>query len=284
MPLLYGALQKGENMDKTYRLVSRSYKNENTVVKIGSAAVGNGFTVIAGPCSVESREQIISTAFSVKKAGADILRGGVFKPRSSPYDFQGPGKIGFEWLNEAKKASCLPVVSEITDPSEIELFTNVDAFQVGARNMWNFELLKALGKTDKPVLLKRGPASRLDELLCAAEYIAVGGNMNIILCERGIRTFSDSSRFTLDLSAVPVLKSLTHLPVIVDPSHASGDARFVGSLACAAAACGCDGVMIESHINASEALCDASQAVSPEELEKIIAKMREIRKVLDEDR
>ena len=150
--------------------------------------------------------------------------------------------------------------------------------------MWNIELLKALGKTDKPVLLKRGPASRLDELLCAAEYIACGGNMNIILCERGIRTFSDSSRFTLDLSAVPVLKSLTHLPVIVDPSHASGDSRFVGSLACASSACGSDGVMIESHINASEALCDASQAVSPEELEKIIKKVRKIRTVLDENR
>lgn len=271
-------------MDKTYKLVSRSYKSENTVVNIGGVSVGDGFTVIAGPCSVESRTQIISTAVSVKKAGADMLRGGVFKPRSSPYDFQGPGEIGFEWLKEAKNASSLPVVSEITDESEITLFADVDAFQIGARNMWNFELLKALGRTDKPVLLKRGPASRIDELLCAAEYIALGGNMNIILCERGIRTFSDSSRFTLDLFAVPVLKSLTHLPVIVDPSHASGDARFVGSLACAAAGCGCDGVMIESHINASEALCDATQAVSPDELEKIITKTRAIRKVLDENR
>ena len=271
-------------MDKTYRLVSREYKKENTVVKIGNVSVGDGFTVIAGPCSVESRKQIVSTAGAVKEAGADILRGGVFKPRSSPYDFQGPGEIGFEWLKEAKEAACLPVVSEITDPSEIPLFSDVDAFQVGARNMWNFELLKALGKTNKPVLLKRGPASRLDELLCAAEYIAVGGNPNIILCERGIRTFSDSSRFTLDLSAVPVLKSLTHLPVIVDPSHASGDSRFVGSLACAASAVGCDGVMIESHINSSEALCDASQAVSPEELKKIITEMKKIRAVTNEYR
>ena len=164
-------------MDKTYFLVSRKYKSDDTVVKIGGVSVGGGFTVIAGPCSVESKDQIISTASAVKNAGADILRGGVFKPRSSPYDFQGPGKIGFEWLSDAKKASGLPVVSEITDPSEIELFSDVDAFQVGARNMWNFELLKALGKTDKPVLLKRGPASRLDELLCAAEYIACGGNI-----------------------------------------------------------------------------------------------------------
>ena len=255
-----------------------SVGKSRAVVQAGSVSVGGGgFCVAAGPCAVESREQIISAAMKVKSAGADVLRGGAFKPRTSPYSFQGLGKEALDWLLEAGRLSGLPVVSELTDIGHLELFADVDVIQVGARNMQNFELLRELGHTRKPILLKRGLANTLRELLLSAEYIMSGGNERIILCERGIRTFETATRYTLDLSAVPVLRAETRLPVIVDPSHATGRAALVPSMALAAAASGADGVLLEVHPDPANALCDGTQALTPEEFAGLLPRLRAVR-------
>lgn len=247
-----------------YKKANRSFHPEDTVITVGDVQIGGGKPVIiAGPCSVESEEQICNIAIDVKKAGAQILRGGAFKPRTSPYAFQGLRKDGITLLLEAKKETGLPIVTEIMDISQLPLFDDIDIIQVGARNMQNFELLKELGKIHKPILLKRGLSSTLEELLMSAEYIMSGGNEQVILCERGIRTFERATRNTLDLSAVPVLKSLSHLPVIVDPSHATGKANLVAPMSRAAIAAGADGLIIEVHNNPEMALCDGQQSLTP---------------------
>ena len=274
---------------KSVRRVSDSFKQANrnfhprdTIVKAGNAQIGGGhFSVIAGPCSVESEEQIIAVAQSVKESGADILRGGAFKPRTSPYAFQGLGEDGIRLLLEAKKATGLPIITEIMNISALELFCDVDIIQVGARNMQNYDLLKELGKSRKPILLKRGLANTLQELLMSAEYIMCEGNENIILCERGIRTFETYTRNTLDLSAVPVLQELTHLPIIVDPSHGTGISRLVPPMAMAATACGADGIMIEVHNNPSSALCDGPQSLTPDQFAALNSKIRQIRSIIE---
>lgn len=253
-----------KHVSEPFKRANRQFHPDDTVVEAGGAKIGGGhFALAAGPCSVESREQIIEVAKAVKAAGATMLRGGAFKPRTSPYDFQGLKADGLELLLEAKRETGLPVVTEIMNISHLPLFEHVDVIQVGARSMQNFELLKELGRTGKPVLIKRGLANTLKELLMAAEYVMAGGNDNIILCERGIRTFETATRNTLDLSAVSVLHELTHLPVIVDPSHATGVARYVKPMAAAAAACGADGLLIEVHNNPARALCDGAQSLTP---------------------
>ena len=236
--------------------------------------------MIAGPCSVETEEQIIDVAQQVKAAGANLLRGGAFKPRTSPYDFQGLKAEGIRLLLEAKKVTGLPIVTEIMNANYLDLFADVDVIQVGARNMQNFDLLKELGKTDKPILLKRGLANTLKEFLMSAEYIMSEGNQNIILCERGIRTFDTYSRNTLDLTAVPMLHELTHLPVVVDPSHATGKARLVPPMALAAVACGADGVLVEVHNDPMHALCDGAQSLRPEQFAELAKKMLTVREAL----
>lgn len=246
-------------------------------VKIG----GEHFAVIAGPCSVENYDQIIEVATRVKASGATMLRGGAFKPRTSPYDFQGMKAEGIELLLEAKKVTGLPIVTEIMNTNHLPLFEDVDVIQVGARNMQNFEMLKELGRTNKTILLKRGLANTLKELLMSAEYIMAGGNENIILCERGIRTFETYTRNTLDLSAVPMLKELTHLPIVVDPSHATGHARLVEPMAMAAAAAGCHGLMIEVHNDPAKALCDGPQSLTPDQFDHVMKKIMKIRQALD---
>lgn len=247
-----------------YKKANRSFHPDDTVIKVGDALIGGKEPVIiAGPCSVESEEQICGIARDVKAAGAQILRGGAFKPRTSPYAFQGLRKDGITLLLEAKEETGLPIVTEIMDISQLPLFENIDIIQVGARNMQNFELLKELGKTNKPILLKRGLSSTLEELLMSAEYIMSGGNDQVILCERGIRTFERATRNTLDLSAIPLLQSLTHLPIIVDPSHATGKSALVAPMSKAALAAGADGLIIEVHNNPAAALCDGQQSLTP---------------------
>lgn len=247
-----------------YKKANRSFHPDDTVIKVGDALIGGKEPVIiAGPCSVESEEQICGIARDVKAAGAQILRGGAFKPRTSPYAFQGLRKDGITLLLEAKEETGLPIVTEIMDISQLPLFENIDIIQVGARNMQNFELLKELGKTNKPILLKRGLSSTLEELLMSAEYIMSGGNDQVILCERGIRTFERATRNTLDLSAIPLLQSLTHLPIIVDPSHATGKSVLVAPMSKAALAAGADGLIIEVHNNPAAALCDGQQSLTP---------------------
>ena len=236
--------------------------------------------MIAGPCSVESEEQIVTVAKAVKAAGADLLRGGAFKPRTSPYDFSGLKATGLELLRIARQETGLPIVTELMDIRNLELFEDVDVIQVGARNMQNFDLLRELGKLDKPILLKRGLANTLRELLMSAEYIMAGGNERVILCERGIRTFADYTRNTLDLSAVPMLHELSHLPVIVDPSHATGIARLVPPMALAGVAAGADGLMIEVHNDPIHALCDGAQSLRPEVYADLAGKVRQIRQVI----
>lgn len=264
-----------------FKQANRKFHPQDTVVDIGEVKVGGGhFAVIAGPCSVESEEQIISVAQAVKAGGADILRGGAFKPRTSPYAFQGLRKDGIRLLSEAKRATGLPVITEIMTISALELYQDVDIIQVGARNMQNFDLLTELGRSKKPVLLKRGLANTLQELLMSAEYIMREGNENVILCERGIRTFETYTRNTLDLSAIPVLRELSHLPVIVDPSHGTGVARYVPPMAMAAAAGGADGVMVEVHNDPACALCDGAQALTPEQFTRLNQKMRKIRSII----
>ena len=258
-----------------YKKANRSMHPDDTVVDICGHKIGGGhFQVIAGPCSVETKEQMTEVAFDVKKSGANLLRGGAFKPRTSPYSFQGLGREGLDLLLEAKKATGLPVVTEIMRLNHLEFFEDVDVIQVGTRNMQNFELLKELGKLDKPILLKRGMANTLDELLMSAEYIMAGGNEKVILCERGIRTFETSMRNTLDISAIPMLKKKSHLPVIIDPSHASGQRFMVEPLTMAAIAAGADGVMIEVHNNPEKALCDGMQSLPPKMFDEVMKKVK----------
>ncbi len=254
-----------------YKKANRKMHPEDTVIEVGGTPIGKGsFTVMAGPCSVEGAEQITQLAKDVKNSGAAFLRGGAFKPRTSPYAFQGLRSEGIDLLLEAKKASGLPIVTEIMSADHIPLFEHVDIIQVGARNMQNFELLKELGHIDKPILLKRGLSNTLEELLMSAEYIMAGGNEKVILCERGIRTFETATRNTLDISAVPFLKSRSHLPIVVDPSHAAGNAWMVPSLAMAAVAAGADGLMIEVHNNPERAWSDGAQSLTPGDFHKLM--------------
>ncbi len=265
-----------------FKQANRKFHPQDTVVQAGGVKIGGGhFVVIAGPCSVESPEQILSVAQAVKDSGADILRGGAFKPRTSPYAFQGLREDGIRLRVEAKKATGLPIITEIMTISALDLFEDVDIIQVGARNMQNFDLLTELGKSKKPILLKRGLASTVQELLMSAEYIMRQGNQNVILCERGIRTFETCTRNTLDLSAVPVLQELSHLPVIVDPSHGTGVSRYVPPMALAAVASGADGVMVEVHQDPACALCDGAQSLTPAQFEALNKKMRQIRSIVD---
>ena len=254
-----------KRVQEPYKNVNRKFHPEDTVVEIadGVSIGGGNFQVIAGPCSVESEDQICLVAEEVKKAGAGLCRGGAFKPRTSPYSFQGLRGDGIRLLLEARQKTGLPIVTEVMDISQLPLFEDVDVIQVGARNMQNFELLKELGHLNKPILLKRGLANTLQELLMSAEYIMAGGNENIILCERGIRTFETATRNTLDLAAIPLLKTMTHLPIVVDPSHATGIASIVKPMAMAATAAGADGLMIEVHNNPAAALCDGAQSLTP---------------------
>ena len=259
-------VQSVRTVSEPYKKCSRKFHPDDSVIEIGSTKIGHGnFALMAGPCSVESEEQIISVAKSVQAAGATMLRGGAFKPRTSPYDFQGLKAEGIQLLLEAKRETGLPIVTEIMNINHLDLFAEVDVIQVGARNMQNFELLKELGHTNKPILIKRGMANTIKELLMSAEYVMAGGNENVILCERGVRTFETATRNTLDLSAVPVLHELTHLPVVIDPSHATGVARYVKPMAMAAAACGADGLIIEVHNDPPHALCDGSQSLRPDQ-------------------
>lgn len=268
-------------ISEPYKKANRKFHPDDSIIDIGGVKIGGGnFAFMAGPCSVESPEQVMEIARGVKASGAQILRGGAFKPRTSPYDFQGLKADGIEILLEAKKATGMPIVTEIMSADHLPLFEDVDLIQVGARNMQNFELLKALGKTRKPILLKRGLANTMKEFLMSAEYIMAGGNENIILCERGIRTYETYTRNTLDLSAVPMLKELTHLPVIVDPSHATGIARLVKPMAMAAAACGADGLMIEVHNNPQKALCDGAQSLTPAQFDDVAKRVMKIREVI----
>ncbi len=266
-----------------YRLASRIHRPESTVVPVGNTWVGgDSFTVIAGPCSVENEGQLLATAQTVKASGATMLRGGAFKPRSSPYSFQGLEEQGLQLLTRAREVTGLPVVTEVMDSEHISIIEAcTDVLQVGSRNCQNFSLLKQVGKSPKPVLLKRGLMTTLDEFLMSAEYILAAGNEQVILCERGIRTFETATRNTLDLSAVPVLKERTHLPVIVDPSHAVGTARFVAPLAHAAVAVGADGLMVEVHVDPQHALCDGEQSLSPDDFDRLMADLRPIARVFN---
>ncbi len=273
-------VQTVRTVSEPYKKCSRKFHPDDSVISVGGASFGGGsFGLIAGPCSVESHEQIIEVAQRVKAAGASVLRGGAFKPRTSPYDFQGLKGEGLKLLSEAKKATGLPIVSEIMNLEHLELFEDVDIIQVGARNMQNFELLRELGRTDKTILLKRGLANTIKELLMSAEYICAGGNERIILCERGIRTYETATRNTLDLSAVPVLHEMTHLPVVIDPSHATGHSAYVPSMAVAAAAAGADGIMIEVHNDPMHALCDGAQSLTPDQFETLAKKIFAVREV-----
>ena len=270
-----------KRVSEPFKQANRKFHPNDTVVQIGDVKIGGGhFATIAGPCSVESEEQIIEVAMAVKASGADILRGGAFKPRTSPYAFQGLKAEGLRLLLQAKQATGLPIITEIMTISALELFEDVYIIQVGARNMQNFDLLKELGKTKKPILLKRGLANNLQELLMSAEYIMSEGNENVILCERGIRTFETYTRNTLDLSAVPVLHELSHLPVVVDPSHATGKAKLVAPMAAAAVASGADGIMVEVHNNPSCALCDGAQSLTPAQFHELSGRMKRIREAM----
>ena len=271
-------VQSVRRVSEPYKKCSRKFHPDDSVIELGGAKFGGGeFSLIAGPCSVESYEQIIEVAEKVKASGAKVLRGGAFKPRTSPYDFQGLKAEGLKLLSEAKKVTGLPLVSEIMKIEHLELFEDVDIIQIGARNMQNFELLRELGRTDKTILLKRGLANTIKELLMSAEYICAGGNEKIILCERGIRTYEVETRNTLDLSAVAVLHERTHLPVVVDPSHATGNSRYVPSMALAAAACGADGIMVEVHNDPLHALCDGAQSLTPEQFDDLAKRIAKVR-------
>ncbi len=275
------AVESVRRIQEPYKNANRKFHPADTVVNCGGVPLGGGhFQIIAGPCSVENEEQIITVAKAVKAAGATLLRGGAFKPRTSPYAFQGLHAEGIRLLLEAKRATGLPIVTEIMDASHLPYFEDVDVIQVGARNMQNFELLKELGKLRKPILLKRGLANTLQELLMSAEYIMAGGNEQVILCERGIRTFETATRNTLDLSAVPVLHQLTHLPVVIDPSHATGVSRLVKPMALAATASGADGLMIEVHNDPPHALSDGPQSLTPEEFADVAKRVQGIRQAL----
>ena len=270
-----------KRVSEPFKQANRKFHPKDSVIEVGNVRIGSGyFAMIAGPCSVESEEQIIEVATAVKASGAHILRGGAFKPRTSPYAFQGMRGEGIKLLLKAKEATGLPIVTEIMNISTLELFQDVDIIQVGARNMQNFDLLKELGKTKKPILLKRGLANTLQELLMSAEYIMSEGNENVILCERGIRTFETYTRNTLDLSAVSVLHELSHLPVVVDPSHATGKAHLVAPMALAATAAGADGIMVEVHNNPACALCDGAQSLPPVQFDDLCHRIRKVREAI----
>ena len=270
-----------KRVSEPFKQANRKFHPNDSVIQIGNAKIGGGyFAMIAGPCSAETEAQIVEVAMAVKASGADILRGGAFKPRTSPYAFQGMKDEGIRLLLKAKEATGLPIVTEIMNINTLDLFEDVDIIQVGARNMQNFDLLKELGKTQKPILLKRGLANTLQELLMSAEYIMSEGNENIILCERGIRTFETTTRNTLDLSAVPVLHELSHLPVVIDPSHATGKSKLVPPMAVAAAAAGADGIMVEVHNNPSAALCDGAQSLTPAQFHVLNQRVQKVREAI----
>ncbi len=276
-----GIVDSVKRISDPFKCCNRKFHPEDTVVQVGDIKIGNGhFVVIAGPCSVESEEQIVTIAKAVKASGAQLLRGGAFKPRTSPYEFQGLKARGLELLRVAKQETGLPIVTEIMGTASLPLFEDVDIIQIGARNMQNFDLLQEVGKLHKPVLLKRGLANTLKELLMSAEYIMAAGNQEVILCERGIRTFDDYTRNTLDLAAVSMLRELSHLPIIVDPSHATGIARLVPPMALAATACGSDGLIIEVHNDPMHALCDGGQSLTPEQFDALMKKIEAVRKVV----
>ncbi len=270
-----GVVEYARRVTEQYKAVNRTVHPDDTIIKVGEAEIGpDTFTVISGPCSVESEEQIVKVAKSVKASGAKILRGGAFKPRSSPYSFQGLGEEGLRLLSVAKRETGLPLVSEIMNQTQAPLFEDVDIVQIGARNMQNFDLLKEVGQMKKPVLLKRGLSNTIEELLMSAEYIMSSGNSRVILCERGIRTFETMTRNTLDLSAVIVLKQKSHLPVIVDPSHASGIRSFVAPLSKASLAVGADGLMVEAHNDPAKALCDGAQSLDLKQFDELMQELR----------
>jgi phospho-2-dehydro-3-deoxyheptonate aldolase len=273
-------VEKVQRIQEPFKNANRKFHEEDSVVSIEDVKIGGGnFQLIAGPCSVETKEQISYVANRVKKAGANLLRGGAFKPRTSPYAFQGLKAEGIELLLEAKKQTGLPIVSEIMNISQLEVFEDVDVMQIGARNMQNFDMLREIGRTQKTVLLKRGLANTIEELLMSAEYIMAGGNENVILCERGIRTFDAMyTRNTLDISAIPVLRKLTHLPIVVDPSHATGHTYLVKSMAMAAAVAGADGIMIEVHNDPPKALCDGAQSLTPDAFDDVAKAVLEVQK------
>ena len=264
-----------KRIQEPFKCANRKFHPDDTIVEVkGAKFGGDNFSVIAGPCSIETESQIIEVAWAVKNAGAKVLRGGAFKPRTSPYSFQGLKNKGLELLLKAKKETGMPIVTEIMSASHLDLFSEVDIIQIGARNMQNFELLKEVGKTKKPVLLKRGLCNTIEEWLMSAEYLMSEGTKDIILCERGIRTFEPYTRNTLDLSAIPLVKELTHLPVVVDPSHASGLSRLVKPMSLAAVGSGADGLMIEVHNNPQKALCDGAQSLKPDEFELVMNKIQ----------
>ena len=270
-----------KRIQEPYKAANRKFHPLDSVITVGDVKIGGGnFVKIAGPCSVETPEQIIGIAKAVKAAGANMLRGGAFKPRTSPYAFQGLGKTGIDYLLEARKATGLPIVTEIMELTDLDMFDEVDVIQVGARNMQNFRLLKELGTIRKPILLKRGLANTVAELLMSAEYIMAGGNENVILCERGIRTFETATRNTLDISVIPVLKEKSHLPVIVDPSHSTGFSKYVKDVTYAATAAGADGIIVEVHNDPENAWCDGQQSITPEAFAKLSNGMDRIREVV----
>ena len=276
-------VQTVKRVSDPFKQANRKFHPLDTVIEIGDAKVkigGGHFAMIAGPCSVETEDQIIEVATKVKAAGAQILRGGAFKPRTSPYAFQGLGAEGLDLLRAARKATGLPICTELMNIHHLDLFHDIDIIQIGARNVQNFDLLKEVGKTNKPILLKRGIAGTLQELLMSAEYIMSEGNENVILCERGIRTYETYTRNTLDVSCVPVLHNLTHLPVVVDPSHATGKAYLVPPMAAAAAAAGADGIMIEVHNDPAHALCDGAQSLTPEQFADLNRRVNIIREAM----
>ncbi len=267
---------------KPYKLVSREFKKESTIINIDGVLIGNGHRVIiAGPCSVENEEQIIKSAKIAKKYGANLLRGGAYKPRTSPYSFQGLGIEGLKLLQKAKQITGLPIVTEVMETSEVEEVAEfADVLQIGTRNMQNYRLLKAVGKINKPVLLKRGMSATLQEFLMSAEYILSEGNYNVILCERGIRTFVDYTRNTLDLNVIPAVKKLSHLPIIVDPSHGTGKRDFVIPLSLAAIAAGADGIIVEMHPEPNKSISDADQTISPEQFAELMSKIKALENLI----
>ena len=268
-------VEKVQRVGEPFKNANRKFHPQDTVIDVGGVKIGgDNFTVIAGPCSVESEKQIIEVATAVKKSGATLLRGGAFKPRTSPYAFQGLRDQGINYLLKAKEETGMPIVTELMSASHLDLFKDVDVIQIGARNMQNFELLKEVGKTGKPILLKRGLANTLQELLMSAEYVMSEGDSQVILCERGIRTFEPMTRNTLDLSAVPVLKGVTHLPIVIDPSHATGVSRLVEPMSLAAVGAGADALMIEVHNDPMHALCDGAQSLNPEQFDLVMKKVK----------
>ena len=270
-----------KRVQEPYKNANRRFHPEDTVIPVGNTQIGGGnLTIMAGPCSVESEEQVVAIAKAVKASGATMLRGGAFKPRTSPYAFQGLGELGLEYLKVAKQETGLPIVTELMDLSQLHLFKDVDVIQIGARNMQNFDLLKAVGHQEKPVMIKRGMSATYEEWLMSAEYVMAGGNENVILCERGIRTFETKTRNTLDLAAIPVMKKMTHLPIIIDPSHATGKYWLVEPMSMAAVAAGADGLQIEVHNDPSAALCDGPQSLKPDVFDPLAQKLLQLHTTL----